>query len=153
MNSKLTKLFVAATVATVVAGPGLANDGAIKARQSLMQLYAFNLGQLGAMAKGTVDYDAATATAAANNLLAAVTMDQMAMWPQGTDNASMPGKTRALPAIWTTFPAIAENGKAMAEAAAVMAEAAGKDLGSLQAAMGAVGKNCGSCHETYRQPQ
>jgi len=33
-------------------------DKQIKARQSVMQIYSFNLGQLGAMAKGEIKYDA-----------------------------------------------------------------------------------------------
>ena len=47
-----------------------AAEGAIKARQSVMQLYAFNLGALGAMAKTAVPYDAEVANAHAGNLLA-----------------------------------------------------------------------------------
>ncbi|MEP3428833.1 MAG: cytochrome c, partial [Roseibium sp.] len=40
-------------------------DNAIKVRKALMSLYAWNLGQLGAMAKGEVDYDAEAAKTAA----------------------------------------------------------------------------------------
>ena len=45
-------------------------ENAVKARQSVMKLYSFSLGQLGAMAKGEVEYDSAAASAAANNLKA-----------------------------------------------------------------------------------
>ncbi len=81
---------VAAAVATF-AGTAIAADPmekAIKARQSQMQLYSWNLGQLGAMAKGAVPYDAALATSAANNLLAVVSLDSMTMWPQGSDSTT-----------------------------------------------------------------
>ena len=42
-----------------------------------MQLYAFNISHLGAMAKGEVDYDAAAASAAANNLAALAALNGM----------------------------------------------------------------------------
>nr|WP_325249756.1 cytochrome c [Amylibacter sp.] len=149
------RAILATTAAAIVLtatsfAPVQANEAAIKARQSLMQLYAFNLGQLGAMAKGTTEYNAEAAQAAADNLLAAASMNQMAMWPEGTDNETMAGKTAALPAIWTTFPAIAEKSQALTDAATTMAGAAGTDLASLQGAMGAVGGSCGGCHKTYR---
>ncbi len=128
-------------------------EGAIKARKAVMQLRAYSIGQLGAMAKGEVEYDAAAASAAANNLLALAKLDQSTMWPQGTDNASMPGKTRALPEIWSTYPAVVEKAKAMVVAAEAMAKVAGTDLASLQGAMGGVGGACGGCHKPFQAPQ
>jgi len=153
MKSKLAGLLTAVAMAATVATPGLAGEPALKARQSLMQLFAFNLGQLGAMAKGTVDYNTDAATAAANNLLAAASMNQMAFWPQGSDSTSMPGKTRALPEIWATYPAIEDKAKALTAAATVMAAAAGTDLASLRGAIGAVGGACGGCHKVFRMPK
>ena len=128
-------------------------ENAVKARQSVMKLYSFSLGQLGAMAKGEVEYDSAAASAAANNLKAVANLDQSAMWPQGTDNASMPGKTRALPEIWSTYPDVVEKAKALVTAADALAAAAGTDLASLQGAIGDVGKACGSCHKPFRAEQ
>ncbi|CUJ24747.1 c-type cytochrome [Cognatishimia activa] len=139
-------------LAIAIAGPAIADkaiESAIKARQGQMQIYQHNLGILGAMAKGTVDYDAAAAAAAANNIKAAASLDAMSMWPQGSDMDSVEG-TRAKAEIWTTFPAIAENGMAMSNAADVMAAAAGTDLTALQGAMGALGGACSSCHKAYR---
>ena len=54
----------------------------IKARKAVMQIQAFNLGILGAMAKGEMPYDAKLAQDAADNLNAAVNMKNGAMWPQ-----------------------------------------------------------------------
>ena len=153
MKAILTTATAAVVAVATLAGTASANENAIKARQSLMQLYAFNLGQLGAMAKGEVEYNADAAQAAANNLLAAASMNQMAMWPQGTDSESMPGKTEALPVIWTTFPAIAEKGQALVDAATVMAAEAGNGLDAVRANIGAVGGSCGGCHKTYRVPK
>ncbi len=153
MTNIITKLAATAAITLAMATPSIAANPAIKARQALMQIYVFNISQLGAMAKGVVAYDSAAATAAANNLLAAATMDQSAMWPQGTDNEAMFGETAALPAIWTTYPAVAEKGKALVEVAGAMAAVAGTDLASLQGAMGALGGGCGGCHKQFRQPK
>lgn len=123
---------------------------AVKARQAAMQLYAFNLGILGGMAKGDTEYNADAAQAAADNLAALTTMNQMAMWPQGTDSDAMEG-SRALPALWQNFPDVSEKGKALAMAAAAMAENAGS-LDGIRANIGAVGGACGACHKAYRAP-
>lgn len=145
---------IIAVAATTIGGSAIASDPlekAIKARKAQMQLYAWNLGQLGAMAKGAVPYDAAAATSAANNLLAVVSLDSMTMWPQGSDSTAMPGKTAAKLESWTTWPAIGEKSQAMNAAATAMAAAAGGGLDSLKGAMGAVGQGCKGCHETYRE--
>ncbi len=128
------------------AGP---HDAAIKARQSQMKLYAFNLGMLGAMAKGEMEYNAETAAGAAENLAKLSTMSMAAAWPQGSDNSAVDG-TRALPAIWEKYPDIVEKSKAMSEAAATLADVAGTDLDALRGAIGDVGKACGGCHKPYR---
>ncbi|MGB7241574.1 MAG: cytochrome c [Sulfitobacter sp.] len=124
----------------------------IKARQSQMQLYAFNLGVLGAMAKEEAPYDAAAASSAANNLAALASLGQAGYWLPGSDSDSVEG-TRALPAIWAADSKVGEKGKDFFDAVIAMQSAAGTDLGALQAAMGAVGKGCGGCHESYRKPQ
>lgn len=128
------------------------HSGAVKARQAYMQVNGFFMGQLAAIAKGQVPYDAAQATGVANNLLALSRMDAGAMWPPGSgnDNPALAGKTRALPEIWTTFPAIIEKADAMTKALEAMVVAAGTDLASLQGAFGAVGAGCGGCHRSFR---
>jgi len=127
-------------------------EGAVKARQALMKLYSHNLGQLGAMAKTTIPYDADAASKAAANLAALASLDQSTLWPQGSDNGSIKD-TRALPAMWTKYPEVLTKATAFKEAVAAMNDAAGTDLASLQAAMGAVGKAYGACHKAYRQPK
>ena len=126
------------------------HSAAVKARQAHMQLNGFFMGQLAAIAKGQVPYDAAQATGVVNSLLALNTMDVGAMWPPGSDNQALPGKTRALPEIWTTFPAVVEKGDALTKALEAMVVAAGTDLASLQGAFGAVGAGCGGCHRSFR---
>ncbi len=125
---------------------------AVKARQSQMTLYAFNLGLLGGMAKGDVDYDATAAGAAAANLAALSKLDQSRLWPPGSDNEALGDDvTEALPKIWAADSDVGQKGMALAEAAAAMETAAGEGLDALRGAMGPLGKSCGSCHETYRK--
>ncbi|KPA22666.1 Cytochrome c-554 precursor [Shimia sp. SK013] len=141
-------------VLTLVGATAFADDhidSAIKARQAQMQLYAFSLGTLGAMAKGDVDYDAAAASAAADNLAAVTMLHPGAFWPQGSDSASN-DKTRAKADMWSNFPDVQAKGMALGEAAVAMKAAAGTDLAALRGAIGAVGGACGACHKAYREP-
>lgn len=150
---RMSRLFLTATtVLSLAAGAALADGhlkGAVKARQSLMTLNGFNLGQLGAMAKGAVPYDSEAASKAAANLLAISQMDQSAMWPMGSDNANFEG-TRATPSIWANFGDVMGKLAAVNVAATAMSAAAGTDLASLQAAMGPLGGACGACHKAFR---
>lgn len=144
-----------AAIASVVAGGALAQsavEGAIKARKAHMQLQAFNLGPLGAMAKGEMPYDAAVASAAAGNLAALVGMNMGRYWPEGSAQGQAEG-TRALPAIWENGEDVMAKAAALNEAVTALNAAAGTDLASLQGAMGAVGEACGGCHEDYRAPE
>ena len=150
----LAKLFTVAVVALTPAALSAQDVGkSVAARQAAMKLYSFYLGQLGAMAKGEADYDAAVATNAAASLNALANLDGSKMWPPGSDNATLGEATRALPAIWATYPAVVEKSKAFKTAAAAMADAAGGGLEALQGAIGPVGKSCGGCHEDFRQPK
>lgn len=127
-------------------------NAAVKARKSQMTLYAFNIGLLGGMAKGDIDYDADAATAAASNLAALSKLDQSRLWPKGSDNETLgKDKTEALPAIWTADSKVGEKAMAMTTAAVAMEQAAGGGLDSLRGAIGDLGKSCGGCHEPYRQ--
>lgn len=148
-------VLAAAVIATSAIGDGHADkaiEAAVKARQSQMTLYAFNLGVLGGMAKGDIEYDADAATAAASNLASLSRMDQSRLWPPGSDNMTLGAdKTAALPAIWEAGSTAGEKGMAFATAALAMEQAAGGGLDALRGAIGAVGKSCGGCHESYRQ--
>ena len=145
----------AGVVAALSIGTAIAQQGgnpAVNARKSVMPLYAFNLTTLGAMAQGKMEYDAAAASGAASNLAALSQMNQMAMWPGGSDNANDPN-TRALPAIWQNFPDVGAKAGALVEAATAMEAAAGEGLDALRGAMGPLGGACAACHESYRAPQ
>ena len=146
-----TSMLIVTSSIAIAGGHG--GNPAVKARKSHMQLYAHNLGILGAMAKGEVEYDAGAASAAAGNLASLSTLDQRSYWAPGTSTAELGEETRALPAIWEEGSKAAEIGGQLAEAAAALAAVAGDGQAALGPAMGGVGRTCGACHEDYQQPQ
>ena len=96
----LSGIALAASLATTAIGQDdRALKAAVDARQGLMDLYAFNLGLLGGMAKGDIAYDADAASKAAGNLAALSRLDGSRMWPPGSDNGALGDETAALAAI------------------------------------------------------
>ena len=142
----------AAAVALTATAGGHGANPAVSARQGQFQLMALNIGVLGQMARGNAEYDADAAQAAADNLLAISQINQMFHWPEGTDNESIEG-TRALPAIWEDTAGVLDIWAQYGTASAALSEVAGGGLDAMRAALGPVGAACGSCHDTYRQPQ
>ena len=148
--------FTAAAAIALAAPAAMAQDGPSaqeKARQGVMRVLALNLGVLGGMAKGEIAYDAARAQRAADTVVAATMIDQSNLWPEGSDyDSSM--YTAALGAIWEKPEEFAQAWAALGEAAKGLQAAAGQGRAALGPAIGAVGKTCGGCHETFRaKPQ
>ena len=141
-------------VATVAVGSSHVDPAvgaAIKARQSHMQLFAFNLGTLGGMAQGKIDYNAEAAQIAADNLAALASVDFPPYFVVGSSNADV-SETRALPAMWEDPEGVLAALAKLQGATAEMADPAGGGLEGLQAAMSALGGACGACHQAYRAP-
>lgn len=155
MSILKTTLAAALTISAIAVTAHADSHGpnpAVVARQGHMQIMSLNVGVLGQMARGNVDYDADTAQAAAGNLLALSTINQRFYWPEGTDSESIEG-TRALPAIWSDFPGVMEVGTQFANATQGLAGVAGDGLDAMRTALGPVGAACGACHDDYRQPR
>ena len=142
-------LATAACVTSAAFAGGHAGNPAVKARQAHMQLYAFNLGILGAMAKGEAEYDADAAAGAASNMASLSGAYQMAYWVPGTDADSV-DTSKAAAAMWDNIEDAIAKGTALNEASVALAAVAGDGLEALQGAMGPVGAACGSCHKAYR---
>jgi cytochrome c556 len=123
---------------------------AVKARQSHMQLYAHNIAILGSMAQESVEYDAALAQIAADNLVALASINETTYWPEGTGNDMIEG-VKALPAIWENMDDFMVKQDGMVTASAAMAGVAGTDLASVQGAIRDLGGACSACHREYRQ--
>lgn len=142
---------IAATL--TMSGDSLADspkEQVIDARQGYYQVVRHNAGILFGMARGDITYDAASAQAAADNLVLMTKVDAGSMWVAGTSKEEMPGKTRALKRIWDTWPAIAGKSKAWEEAVTAMAATASDGLDAIRARAGALGAGCKGCHGTFR---
>jgi len=70
--------------------------------------------------------------------------------PPGTSNADLPGKTRALPAIWENLAAFQEKGMAYRDAVVALNTVAGTGAEALAPAVGKLGGTCKACHDDYR---
>lgn len=141
----------ALVLGTSVFAAGHGGNPAVKARQAHMQLYGFNLGALGAMAKGEVEYDAEAAQGFANNLAAVAALNQAAYWVPGTSNAELGEETRALPKIWEEGSTAGQISGELVEQTAQLAAVASDGQEALGPALGNV-KACGDCHKAYRAP-
>jgi cytochrome c556 len=122
----------------------------IETRQGAFKLIAYNFGPVGAMLRNRQPFDAALV---ARNSARIETLAGMIPELHSADTRSFHKtvKTAALDGIWTgqaDFKAKADD--LVKAAAALTAAAKGGDQKATLAAAGAVGKACGSCHDTYR---
>ena len=154
MLNVLRNIAVAAATMAVLAGgvQAAGMEKPVAARQAVMKLNSFYMGQLGGMAKGKMAYNAKTAQGAANGLLALARLDTSGMWLKGSGN-DMLGKamTRAKPEIWSTYPEVAKKSKALKAALENLVTVAGSGIEGLRGAIGAVGKGCGGWHKPFRE--
>lgn len=138
--------------ASILATSSIAEDdfkGQIKARQSVMQLLAYNNGILGAMAKGKMPYDADLAQTAASNLVLITTMNNNSMWPKGSDLTAS-DDTVAKAGIWSNMADFGGNFGKLKTGAKKLKAQAGKGLAELKMVAGEFGKNCGGCHKKFK---
>ena len=154
MQVKVKSIAAALAVAGVLVGvPAavlMAQDAKtmVDERVKLMKQNGAALGLLSKIAKGETEYTPA-AVAAAENVLAG-SGKIASLFPPG----SVTSESRAKPEIWSDragFEGQAANLKDPAEKLVVAAKSG--DKAQIGAALGPVGKVCGSCHDTYRKPQ
>jgi cytochrome c556 len=127
----------------------MAQQDIVKERQTVMKSNGRALGgTLSAMAKGDKPYDQA-AVDAAINVLDDTAKRLPALFPESTKGMKAEGDYSTSPKLWEDkagFDAkVASFTKVVTEAKAKI-----KDLDSLKANVGGIGKECGSCHEAFR---
>lgn len=142
----------ACVVAALAAASAQADpaDDAIKARRGFFTLLGAEIGPLGAMAKGEAPYDADKARRHAANLQALSGYRFGDLFVAGSSNADKPGATRAQPVIWTDAAGFGEKAEGLVAAIGALQGVAGEGQAALAGGVGALGKACGACHETYR---
>ena len=121
----------------------------VKERQTLMKSNGRALGgTLSAMAKGDKPYDQA-AVEAALIVLEDTAKKLPTLFPDSTKGLKAEGDYSTSPKVWEDkagFDAhIVTFAKAVTDAKTKI-----KDLDSLKANVGGIGKACGGCHETFR---
>jgi cytochrome c556 len=121
----------------------------LKQRQAAMTLQGKYFGPLGGMAQGRVPFDAKLVQRNADYL---VVLTEMA-W-DGFDPSTKNEKSRALPEVYSNpgkFKEAADN--LQAEVRKLQSVAKSGDENAIKGAIGAVGKSCSTCHDSFRQKQ
>ncbi|WP_233495472.1 c-type cytochrome [Rhodosalinus halophilus] len=154
MMLKAKTVTVAAALALVAPAAMAQDDFAaqLQARKGQFRIMALNLGVLGGMAQGKIDYDAERAQTAADNLVAVTSIEQSLHWPEGSDSFSIDG-TRAKPAIWDNMDDFQSKWEDVHAAAMEMQAAASDGREAVGAALQNVGGACKACHDEYREPE
>lgn len=122
---------------------------AVDMRQSVVKLFAFNIGPISGMARGKVEFDAAVAARNARRIAALAPMLPEAF--EAMDTRPYAVETEALPIIWDKFDEFKQKNDALIEAANEFAAIA--DRGDKAETLGALrnlGGQCGGCHDTFR---
>lgn len=121
----------------------------VKQRQAVMTLQGKYFGPLAGMAQGKIPYNADVVKRNAAFL------DNLSRMPwDGFDPSTKDVKSAALPAVYEQQAKFKEAGARLENEAHKLYEVAQNgDEAAVKAQIGAVGKACGGCHESFRQKQ
>jgi len=144
----MKRMLVVAGALLLSVGAVVAQQDQVKRTQAMMKDNGKNAGALSAMVKGDKPYDQSTVNAAlaqfedtAKNL--------PTLFPQSMKGLKMEGDYDPSPKIWEDkagFESQIQNfAKVVADAKSKV-----KNLDTLKAELPVIGKQCSSCHETYR---
>jgi cytochrome c556 len=153
METLMKKSLLAAVLAVaVMSGEALAQakpEVLVKQRQAAMTLQGKYFGPMAGMMQGRVPYDAKIVQRNAGFL------DNLSRMPwDGFDASTKDVKSAALPAIWADSAKWSEAAdRFQSEASKLYAISRSGDEAAVKAQIGAVGKTCGGCHESFRQKQ
>ena len=143
-----------AIIAALLISPTLSlaetpEEKTVETRQGYFSLIGANMGVFAGMAKGQIDYDAATAQAAADNMVLLSNYNIGHLFMPGTSSLDL-DNTRALPDIWDDMSGVQAKFSDFGKAAQAMQAAAGQGKAEMAGALGALGGTCKACHDTYR---
>lgn len=126
-------------------------DKAIEYRQDALGVMAWQIGPLGDMAQGKIEFDAETFTRRAENLAAVAPLP----W-EGFVEGSLQGdghgiETDALADIGENWDDFESRQQSLIEESAKLAELAqGDDVAAMRRQVAAVAKTCKGCHDNYK---
>lgn len=142
----MKKLVLAAIFALSTTGISMASeesDAVIKYRQAAFTVAGWNMGVLGGMLKGEIEYNPEEAVAAATRI------NEMAKAVGATFIDGTYEGSNANPKIADNRADFDEKLAAFIEQSSIMVSAAG-DKKTLGAQMGKLGGTCKSCHDSFR---
>lgn len=135
----------AVAISIFMLGSGLALADPAEDREALMKSFGKSMGTLAPYAKGEKPYDAAEVLAALTTMNEnAQKLDVVALFPQGDTGEA------ASPKIWENFADFQAHADKLKTDVAAAVAAAPADQAALGQQMGAIGADCGACHELYR---
>jgi len=145
-------LLAAGLAVALLSGEALAQakpETLVKQRQSAMTLIGKYWGPMAGMMQGKIPYDVKVIQRNAGFL------DNLSRMPwDGFAESTKDVKSAALPAIWSDNAKFAEAADRLQnEASKQYAVSRSGDEAAVKAQLGAVGKACGGCHESFRQKQ
>lgn len=121
---------------------------ATETRQAVFLLLGWNMDPLTGMLRNTTPFDAAVVKNSASNIAALAPMIPGLF---ANDTREFDVETRALDSIWAGKDGFdAKAGELVTAAEAVVTAADGGDEAAIRAAVVAMGRTCGSCHDDYR---
>lgn len=135
----------AALAIALSAGAVIAQSKAIAERKDIMKGVGAAAKSGAAMARGSAPYDNAKAVEVFV-VYANAAAKMPALFP---DDSKSGGETTAAPKIWEDMAGFKATFAKM-ESEAKAAQTSIKDIDSFKTAFGAMGKQCGACHEVYR---
>lgn len=149
MKKPLTALLcLAALSLPAIAGNAFVDaEDSIEYRQATFQLIRHNLGDIAAMVKGEINYDAARVNKRVTALATLTTLPWEAFSVPGADKG---GKAKA--AIWQNLEDFTSRSeKLIADAAALKVAADSNDQAEVRKAFGNFARNCKACHDKYKE--
>jgi cytochrome c556 len=153
MNKSLVAVALAVALGSLAgfAAAQAKPDVMVKQRQSAMTLIGKYWGPIAGMASGKVSpYNADVVSRNATYL---ENLAQMP-WDGFHENTKDEKNTKALPAIWSEKAKFDDLAQRLQTETAKLGELARKkDEAGVKQQYAAVGKTCGSCHESFRQKQ
>jgi cytochrome c556 len=142
-------------LAVIASGAGIAGsahaqqkpEDVIKYRKAVMTVQSWNMRPMALMVKGQQPYDAALFA-----WYAGVVQQTSFMLPDAFAPGSDKGaETKAKSEIWTDAGKFKQRVDGFqADTAKLVAAAKAGNLDAVKGPFGAVGKNCGGCHESFR---
>jgi cytochrome c556 len=138
-----------AALAMVDAAAQVKPETLVKQRQAAMTLQGKYFGPMAAMAQGKAPYNASVVQRNAGYL---ANLSRMP-W-DGFDPSTKDVKSAALPAVYSDGAKFKEAYERLENETSKLYEVSrAGDEAAVKAQIGAVGKACGGCHETFRQKQ